>query len=84
MRLRGCSGSSGWAGACDAHHIIWWDDNGTTDIPNLVLLCPKCHRKVHKHGYQVAANANGQHQLIPPERPTTGKQPRGPTQTAAA
>ena len=47
-RDKQCVGCGMRASACDAHHIIWWDDNGPTDITNLVLLCPKCHKKVHK------------------------------------
>ena len=72
------------ASACDAHHIIWWDDNGPTDITNLVLLCPKCHKKVHKHGYLVTKSPNGQHQLKSPKHRSTGQLPRGPTRTIAA
>ena len=55
--------------ACDAHHIIWWQDNGPTDIANLVLLCPSCRDKVHKLGYTVIRNPNGQYQLRPPPKP---------------
>ena len=57
--------------ACDVHHIQWWDNNGATDIDNLVLLCPKCHDKVHKHGYTVTHSTDGPHRLRPP--------PDGPT-----
>lgn len=71
VRDRRCIGCGMRASACDAHHIIWWDNNGTTDMPNLVLLCPKCHRKVHKHGYVIGRDCNGQHQLHPPPKPRT-------------
>jgi len=83
-RDKQCVGCGMRASACDAHHIIWWDDDGPTDITNLVLLCPKCHKKVHKQGYQVATSPNGQRQLKRPKRSSTGEQPRGPTRTAAA
>ncbi len=69
VRDKRCIGCGMRASACDAHHIIWWDDNGTTDMANLVLLCPKCHKKVHKHGYTVAKDPTGQHQLRPPPKP---------------
>ena len=52
-RDKQCIGCGMRASACDAHHIIWWDNGGTTDITNLVLLCPKCHKKVHKWDYEV-------------------------------
>ena len=66
VRDKRCIGCGMRASACDAHHIIWWDNNGPTDITNLVLLCPKCHKKVHKQGYVVLQDAKGQYQLRPP------------------
>lgn len=82
-RDKQCVGCGMRASACDAHHIIWWDDDGPTDITNVVLLCPKCHKKVHKHGYQVIKSPYGQHRLRSPKHGSDGAQPRGPTRTAA-
>jgi hypothetical protein len=31
-----------------AHHIKHWEDQGPTDIDNLVLLCPHHHRRLHR------------------------------------
>ena len=70
-RDKQCVGCGMRASACDAHHITWWEKNGTTDITNLVLLCPKCHKRVHKHGYTVAREPSGQYQLRPPSKPRT-------------
>lgn len=36
-----------------AHHVRHWLRGGSTDIDNLVLLCPFHHRLVHDHGYLV-------------------------------
>ena len=83
-RDKQCVGCGMRASACDAHHIIWWDDDGPTDITNLVLLCPKCHRKVHKQSYQVTKDPDGQRRLKSPKRGSHGELPRGPTCTAAA
>ncbi len=58
--------------------------DGPTDITNLVLLCPKCHKKVHKQGYQVTKSRSGQHRLKSPKRGVDGVLPRGPTCAAAA
>ena len=69
IRDKQCIGCGMRASACDAHHITWWDNNGTSDITNLVLLCPKCHKKVHKHGYAVTQDSSGQCQIVPPSRP---------------
>ncbi len=68
VRDKRCIGCGMRASACDAHHIIWWDNGGPTDMPNLVLLCPKCHKKVHKRGYTVAKDPIGQHQFRPPPK----------------
>ncbi len=68
VRDKRCIGCGMRASACDAHHITWWDHDGTTDIANLVLLCPKCHKKVHKQGYTVIQNSSGQFQLMPPTK----------------
>ena len=83
-RDKQCVGCGMRASACDAHHIIWWDNGGPTDITNLVLLCPKCHKKVHKQGYQVTKSPNGQRRLKSPKRGFDGVLPRGPTRAAAA
>ena len=74
VRDKRCVGCGMRASACDAHHIIWWDNDGPTDITNLVLLCPKCHKKVHKQGYVVNQDSRGRHQLRPPP----GKRARSP------
>ncbi len=83
-RDKQCVGCGMRASACDAHHIIWWDDDGPTDITNLVLLCPKCHKKVHKQGYAVIKDGTGQLRLKPPMRSSDGLLPRGPTRSLAA
>jgi len=41
----GCDMPATW---CDAHHIIHWADGGTTDLPNLRLLCTRHHTAVHE------------------------------------
>ena len=33
---------------CDAHHLVFWDDGGETDLDNLVLLCRHHHRAIHR------------------------------------
>ncbi len=66
-RDRGCISCGIHPTACDIHHINPWEHNGTTNINNLVLLCPKCHRKTHKHNYTIKRNnQTGRHTLLPP------------------
>lgn len=40
----GCTMTAAW---CQPHHVIPWVDGGATDLNNLVLLCPGCHRATH-------------------------------------
>jgi hypothetical protein len=36
-----------------AHHIVWWERGGATDLENLVLLCHFHHKLVHEHGWSI-------------------------------
>ncbi len=73
--IPGCTALPAW---CDAHHIVPWQLGGPTDLPNLVLVCPRHHTEVHLGRWtppQPTRTAVGH----PPEmgRPatTTGAQP---------
>ncbi|MYL10180.1 MAG: DUF222 domain-containing protein [Acidimicrobiia bacterium] len=84
-RDRGCVGCGIRPQACDAHHIQPWDYNGPTDVTNLVLLCPRCHDKVHKHGHIVELDSEtGRHRLLPPPRPSPTAHPLQTEQLTAA
>ena len=37
----------------DAHHIVWWERDGATDMWNLVLFCTFHHHLVHRESYRV-------------------------------
>ena len=68
----GCGASAAW---CQAHHITPWAAEGPTDLDNLVLLCSRCHHRVHDDGWRVHRTAPGQYTLHPP--PTQhGRPPR--------
>ena len=84
-RDRGCVGCGLRPQVCDAHHIQPWDHNGPTDISNLVLLCPRCHTKVHKHGHTIQHDTKtGRYRLQPPPRPNPTTHPPPPLKQAAA
>ena len=86
-RDRHCVGCGLRPQICDAHHIVPWDQNGPTDITNLLLLCPRCHTKVHKHGHTIENDTdNGRYRLQPPPRPspTTHPPPEPHQQRTAA
>lgn len=42
-----------------AHHIVWWEQGGRTDLENLVLVCTFHHRLVHEYGWLVRRDADG-------------------------
>ncbi len=48
-RFPGCGRPPGW---CEAHHIVFWENGGMTDLSNLVLLCSFHHHLCHEGGYQ--------------------------------
>ena len=52
-------------GHCDAHHLTHWANGGTTNLDNLVLVCPPHHRAIHR-GTWHASITNGQVQTVRP------------------
>jgi hypothetical protein len=44
-RFPGCGRPQSW---CDAHHVVHWAHGGPTALSNLVLLCRRHHRLVHR------------------------------------
>jgi hypothetical protein len=42
-----------------AHHIVWWERGGRTDLDNLVLLCHFHHKLVHEYGWTVGRDPDG-------------------------
>jgi hypothetical protein len=44
-RFPGCDRPHTW---CDAHHVIHWADGGPTAMSNLMLLCRRHHRLIHR------------------------------------
>jgi hypothetical protein len=46
-RFPGCDRPHTW---CDAHHVRHWADGGPTALRNLLLLCRRHHRAVHRPG----------------------------------
>jgi hypothetical protein len=59
---------------CAAHHVVHWEDGGSTDLSNLVLACDGCHHLVHEGGWSILVTPGKQpHQhgyltWLPPDR----------------
>jgi hypothetical protein len=70
----GCDRPSSWT---SGHHLVHWIHGGTSDLPNLALLCYRHHWMVHEGGWQLVRTDTGQFLTIPPTV-TFGPSPRGP------
>ncbi len=59
----------------DAHHVIHWADGGDTSLDNLVLLCRRHHRLVHRSDWTIRMT-NGIPWFIPPPEIDLSRQAR--------
>jgi hypothetical protein len=69
----GCDRPAEW---CDAHHLVWWDDGGSTDLDNLVLLCRRHHMLCHEGGWTMFRAPDG---TVEVKEPPATRSPRGRT-----
>ncbi|WP_156163687.1 HNH endonuclease, partial [Demequina subtropica] len=60
---------------CDAHHIVEVSRGGRTDLSNGVLLCTRCHHRIHDEHWQVRATAT-EVWFIPPANVDPTRTPR--------
>jgi len=51
----------------NVHHIVPWKPGGTTDLPNLALLCEHHHGVVHRDGWTMTGNANHELHFVGPK-----------------
>lgn len=50
-----------------AHHIVWWERGGSTDLDNLVLVCTFHHKLVHEYGWAVERGPHGTVRWLRPD-----------------
>jgi hypothetical protein len=68
IRDRGCA----WPGCdrpaewCDAHHIVWWERGGATDLENCCLLCRRHHVLCHEGGWAIRREPDGTYAVQEP------------------
>ncbi len=63
------------------HHVVHWEDGGPTDTPNLVALCPWCHRAHHRGVFGIVGDADepdGLRFVDPDGNDITRPPPHGP------
>ena len=88
VRDKGCVGCGAANSFCQAHHVIWWEHGGPTDIDNLCLLCSDCHHKqVHGRGAPILRGPDGHFHLAllsnrPPPGSPNGKARNGTSHNA--
>lgn len=52
---------------CKLHHIIWWRNQGRTDLDNLLPVCPVHHAKIHNDGWVIELGPNRELTLTLPD-----------------
>jgi len=62
----------------DAHHIRHWANGGDTSIDNLLTLCRRHHRLVHKGGFGLEQNEDGRLRFTRPDGREIGEHPQLP------
>ena len=76
LRVRdgGCvfPGCSVAAEHCVAHHVVWWEVGGRTDLANLVLVCRFHHKAVHDRGFRMTRTDGHVHVSRPDGSPISG------------
>jgi uncharacterized protein DUF222/HNH endonuclease len=75
----GCDRPASWT---SVHHLTHWIRGGSSDLPNLALLCYRHHWMVHEGNWQIVRTDDGRILTIPPTT-AFGRLPRGPDQTAS-
>jgi hypothetical protein len=77
-RDRGCT----WPGCdippawCDAHHVIWWQNGGPTDLSNGTLLCRRHHTEIHRGHWTIRIADDGRPEYLPPPHIDPHRRPR--------
>lgn len=68
-----CNAPPSW---CEAHHMRWWErDAGPTDLSNGVLLCARCHHRVHADGWEIRVRDHVV-SFVPPHSVDPARTPR--------
>ena len=73
-RWPGCDRPASW---CDGHHVDPWENGGPTDLDNLVLLCRRHHRRLHRPGYRAKLLPDATFEITWPDGRTDRTDPPG-------
>src|SRR6266542_6284979 len=64
-----------------AHHIVWWEHGGATDLDNLVLVCSFHHKLVHEYGWGLKRGGDGSVKWFHPDGTRYRAGPAPPRET---
>jgi hypothetical protein len=73
-RFPGCDRKAAY---CDAHHVVWYSDGGPTSLSNLVMLCRRHHRRLHRPGWTAKIEPDATLHVTDPYGLTRTTQPHG-------
>jgi Domain of unknown function (DUF222) len=68
----------------NAHHVIWWEWGGLTDIGNLLPLCSRHHHLVHEGGWHLSLDGQRVLTITLPDGTQLSNAPPHHQQKAAA
>jgi hypothetical protein len=71
-RRRGCARPPAF---CEAHHVLFWEHGGATDLANLVLLCWEHHHELHRLDLRPSSGALDDYLAPLPSRSRDGPGP---------
>jgi len=71
----GCAKCHAPSEHCEAHHIIWWEHGGRSDLSNGVMLCTRCHHDIHRQHWGIKIKGD-RVWFIPPRDIDPLQQPR--------
>lgn len=78
--IPGCTVNSRY---CEPHHILYWRNQGNTDLDNLLPLCTRHHHNVHEGGWKLALTTNRTLTITYPDGTTQTTGPPGRRKAAA-
>ncbi|MCX6406985.1 MAG: DUF222 domain-containing protein [Propionibacteriales bacterium] len=59
-----CAGPGCHGPVVHVHHIEYWSAGGSTDLANLIGLCPRCHAAVHQGFFTIDPDTHETHRTL--------------------
>jgi hypothetical protein len=69
---------------CKLHHVIWWRNQGRTDLNNLLPVCAVHHGRIHNDNWVIELGPNRELTLTLPDGTTHATGPPGRSGRSAA